>query len=643
MFSNASKNVNRLLAARGSLRCSPSPRWVNKIHRGPEPSKKSVSGVGFALAGATVASAALYARSGKTLFSLPFIGILFEEKENQDTEEYVHLPVEEVKKSVVEEILEMRPVERFEAANKLLTELTTNLGLSVFAAVSLNSLAAKSIRALEDDMSIFAKDLSNSTSHDSGSDEAVLRLLISDKELQLTLIKAQKTTLEAKDRLEALEGILRELCCSKIPLSEEVIEKAENGLSEARTELKEAEDFLDLSIKSTGPPEALLSRVIRLTTDMEEDLGFSLSGLCSTETRELYNRALALHLEQTRRSTERQMDELGRRSSELRQFVGEGGERRRLDALLNSKEEELRRSVQEQNHFQLNQLKKKLEHQILEEKQASIKGAALKHESVLRARSFTFDREVKDKVKKAKEDLDKWKLEISQDLAELGPNMKRHELNLKKLSDAFTFANACFRLESALTSDPFPQLDWKHQVQPIKHHLQQMSDNAEGKRDFVRAVIDSVPVAAINRGVYTQNALRQRFFEMEPTARKVSLLKKRDHNSTILYLMSYLRSILLVRPVGCISNLEKTNQPVQIGDLTNEELLDRARYFMELGDLRQAASYVNMLQGVAQHVSSGWAEEVVLHLTVSQAAHALSAIAATIMNQYNQGVKTDVD
>jgi len=69
--------------------------------------------------------------------------------------------------------------------------------------------------------------------------------------------------------MHALESILGDLCCSKIPLSEEVIEKATMSLEEAQIELKEAEAFLAHSAKSVGPPDALFSRVVRMTLDLE--------------------------------------------------------------------------------------------------------------------------------------------------------------------------------------------------------------------------------------------------------------------------------------------------------------------------------------------------------------------------------------
>ncbi|XP_059479685.1 MICOS complex subunit Mic60-like [Neocloeon triangulifer] len=661
MLTSAMKNANRLLAVCNMLQLRSASnlplraKFFHQIAKAPNRGSsvlRTIDGAALKDTPIYTAQSSPISKVTWVMQGLPFISVFFEDNKDpqrkQDSKSIENalpmmhvLPVEESKKSVVEELLEMHPVERYETANKLLTELTINLDRSVLAAVSLNSLAARLVQAFDEEMVIFAHELSNCTSHDSVSDDMVLRLLEFDRDLQLTLIKAQKNTLEAKNQMNALGRILGELCCSIIPLSKEAIEKAKNGLKEAHRELKEVEDFLSHSVNSSGPPDALLSQVIRLTADMEEDMSFSLAGLCSMETQELYNRSLALQLEQFRAKTEKQIaDDLNKRFIKLKKFFGKEGERQRLGALLDCKEEDLRKSLDEKNYFQRTQLTKKLEQKVLEERQDCIQKATKNHEASLRAKKFTFDRELKEKADNMNNGVENWKLHMVGELAELGPSIKRHGLNIKKFGDVFGFANTCFKLQLALTTDPFPQLSWKHQLQPIKHYIIQILGNDAVQKEFVQKVVNSIPAPVFNRGVYTENALKQRFTELEPIARKVLLLKQKD-NSLVPYIASYLRSALLVRPAGCISHTEKVNQPRNLSSLTNEQLLDRAKYFMELGDLRQAVLYVNMLHGVAQCVTSGWAEEVVLHLTVSQAAETLSGIATMLANQYKASYRSN--
>lgn len=130
----------------------------------------------------------------------------------------------------------------------------------------------------------------------------------------------------------------------------------------------------------------------------------------------------------------------------------------------------------------------------------------------------------------------------------------------------------------ALATDPFPQLDWSHQIQPIDHLLETMNNvSCEAADEFVHVITKSIPNKAVTRGVYTMNALKKRFHDVEQLARKVSFLKSRENNSVLLYLMSYLRSLLLIHPVSVVSLSEKQNKPKNQAALNNEEILDRAK------------------------------------------------------------------
>ncbi|XP_059479370.1 uncharacterized protein LOC132199014 [Neocloeon triangulifer] len=175
--------------------------------------------------------------------------------------------------------------------------------------------------------------------------------------------------------------------------------------------------------------------------------------------------------------------------SKLKKFVGKGGERQRLGALVDSKEEDLIKSLDEKNYFQRTQLKKKLEQKVLEEKLDFIQKTTNNHEAILRAKKFTLDRELEEKVDIINDGVENWKLHMVGELAELGPNVKRHELNVQTFSDdVFAFANTCFKLQLALTTDPFPQLNWKHQLQPIKPYIIQIIGNDAVLKEFVETV-----------------------------------------------------------------------------------------------------------------------------------------------------------
>lgn len=151
------------------------------------------------------------------------------------------------------------------------------------------------------------------------------------------------------------------------------------------------------------------------------------------------------------------------------------------------------------------------------------------------------------------------------------------ESEIKRSSEALILSTVSHAMVDALRTDPFPQLDWTHQIQPIEHLLDTIQDSGVTD-EFVRVVTSTLPTKAINRGVYSMNALKKRFYEVEKMARKVSMIKEKDDNSLVMYLLSYLRSFLLIHPVTVVSLSEKTNRPLHLGRLHNEAILDRAKY-----------------------------------------------------------------
>ena len=62
--------------------------------------------------------------------------------------------------------------------------------------------------------------------------------------------------------------------------------------------------------------------------------------------------------------------------------------------------------------------------------------------------------------------------------------------------------------------------------------------------EFVDSVLDSVPREALDRGVYTDQSLRDRFFRVEKMAKRTALVEN-EETSLHLYLLSYILSFLI--------------------------------------------------------------------------------------------------
>jgi len=148
-----------------------------------------------------------------------------------------------------------------------------------------------------------------------------------------------------------------------------------------------------------------------------------------------------------------------------------------------------------------------------------------------------------------------------------------------------------------------------------------------GSSEFVRAVINGIPETALNRGVYTQQALTDRFGRVESVARKVANVGD-EGGSLMKYGLSYLQSLLLVNTAKRSPKME--DEPISVNDLSTVDILTKASHSMERGDILRALQYMGLLRGEPRRVASDWMSEARLHLEAKQAAQALLAHATAV-------------
>lgn len=148
--------------------------------------------------------------------------------------------------------------------------------------------------------------------------------------------------------------------------------------------------------------------------------------------------------------------------------------------------------------------------------------------------------------------------------------------------------------------------------------------------------------------MFTEDALRERFINVERVARKLALVPE-GGASLPVYFLSYLQSLFILKPDDPISQDELQNKPFDYSKLDTYDILNRARqvnlllltlniylisfafcfrYFVDRGDLLQALKYMNLLQGGARRVACDWLNETRLTLETKQAANTLMAHAA---------------
>lgn len=172
-----------------------------------------------------------------------------------------------------------------------------------------------------------------------------------------------------------------------------------------------------------------------------------------------------------------------------------------------------------------------------------------------------------------------------------------------------------------------PGVHWKNKLRPLKSEIRAVSKVAEGD-ELVAVVLKNLPSEAEDRGVFPEDALRERFLNVERLARKVALVP--ECGATIpIYILSYLQSVFILKPDEPISKDELQNKPFDYSNLDTYDILNRARYFVDRGDLMQAIKYMNLLKGAPRKVAADWLKETRLLLETQQAANTLMAHAAS--------------
>uniref|UniRef100_A0A182N4N9 MICOS complex subunit MIC60 n=1 Tax=Anopheles dirus TaxID=7168 RepID=A0A182N4N9_9DIPT len=195
----------------------------------------------------------------------------------------------------------------------------------------------------------------------------------------------------------------------------------------------------------------------------------------------------------------------------------------------------------------------------------------------------------------------------------------------KSAHQAQALWGACQSLWSSIRSGQ-PGKSWRDQLRPLKDEIAAVARSAEGD-ELVAVVLKGLPETAVKRGVYPEDALRERFLKVEEVSRRLALIPAEGARLP-MYFLSYLQAALIVRPDKPISQDELENKPFDFSKLDTYDILNRARYWLDRGDLVKTVQYVNLLQGAPRKVALEWLNEARLLLETQQAASTLMAHAA---------------
>uniref|UniRef100_A0A915BE06 MICOS complex subunit MIC60 n=1 Tax=Parascaris univalens TaxID=6257 RepID=A0A915BE06_PARUN len=142
----------------------------------------------------------------------------------------------------------------------------------------------------------------------------------------------------------------------------------------------------------------------------------------------------------------------------------------------------------------------------------------------------------------------------------------------------------------------------------------------EANRDdkFIKALISSLPNESIYEGVYTEADLKERF--VKKVVRSVAHIS--EHNAgPFAYGLSYVRSKLRIDAHMKMSSKDRIDPK----RMDANEILDRAKYFLQRNDLKSAVRLMQLLKGGAARVAHDWIKDTRMHLEAKMIAEALIA------------------
>ncbi|XP_014471483.1 PREDICTED: MICOS complex subunit Mic60 isoform X2 [Dinoponera quadriceps] len=193
----------------------------------------------------------------------------------------------------------------------------------------------------------------------------------------------------------------------------------------------------------------------------------------------------------------------------------------------------------------------------------------------------------------------------------------------KGVSNAQILWSACQALARAVKIGPLGTPIDKV-IRPLEPEINAVSKAAPKDDPLVCAAIRGIPEEAAKRGVFPEDALRERFLKVESVARRLAMVPE-EGASLPVYLLSYLQSFFIIRTADPIPKSELEDQPIDVNSLNTYDILYRARYWLDRGDFEMVLRYMNLLKGAPRSVARDWMNEARILLETQLAVDTLLA------------------
>ncbi|XP_063834659.1 MICOS complex subunit Mic60-like [Ostrinia nubilalis] len=247
-------------------------------------------------------------------------------------------------------------------------------------------------------------------------------------------------------------------------------------------------------------------------------------------------------------------------------------------------------------------------------------------QEVLQDRLNRKEKEIMGKFSRSvSEQVEKERVVFKRELAAMAGKLKAIEQTLKQRAKAEAEARRSQSLWAAgeallaATRRGVPETSIDNELKALEK---------AGKDDrLVQTVLKGIPTEVREKGIATEKSLRERFDTMEKTAVKVALVG-REGATLPVYFLSWLQSKLLFQKITEIPEDELDNKPTDFTKLDTFDIIQRARFHMNHGNLGAALRYVNLLQGAPRAAARPWVDAARTHLEIRQAAEAVMAHAS---------------
>ncbi|XP_043196760.1 MICOS complex subunit MIC60-like [Amphibalanus amphitrite] len=450
--------------------------------------------------------------------------------------------------------------------------------------------------------------------------------------------KADELAENAREYLDKLSSVVEDSRRNKVTATNDQLTPVQEALAAAYYRLETAKNKVAAALSEARVMDEFRQLVDESRAKFQQEMSSIVPGVVLGEKNtKLSEEELNVLLVHAYRKVLYLQKELARMLTVEQQKFSSALERQRqeLDAVLEERlSTELsrqHRQVELHHRQQLEALQTELENEMRQQ----LRRQAAAHSDHLQDVLSVQERELKLRFEMAHED--RLRDERQQYQSELAVVMGE----LKGLKDAITARAdldraahhaqemwvSCQALKQAIRTGQLGAASWQQQLKPLRDEAAAIRQVAGESNRFVSAVLDNLPEVVLERGVYTEDALRERFCKVERLCKRVSMIDD-EGGSLFKYALSYLQSLLVVDAFERLPSKEQRDEPINPTQLNTYEIIARARYCIDKDDLIQAVKYMGLLRGEPRLVASDWIRETRLLLEARQAADALLAHAA---------------